>query len=91
MRNNNRQWILRNRPKGEISHDDLELVESDIPEPSDGQALIQNIYLSIDPTNRIWMSDIDQYMPPVELGQVMRGGCTAKVIKSNTFSLYITF
>lgn len=84
MRNNNRQWILRNRPKGEISHDDLELVESDIPEPGEGQALIQNIYLSIDPTNRIWMSDIDQYMPPVELGQVMRGGCTAKVIKSNT-------
>jgi hypothetical protein len=84
MRNNNRQWILKKRPVGKISNDDLELIETNIPEPGEGQALIQNIYLSIDPTNRIWMSDIDQYMPPVDIGHVMRGGCTAKVIKSNT-------
>jgi len=89
MRNNNRQWILERRPIGEISDSDLQLIESEIPEPGEGQALIQNIYLSIDPTNRIWMSDIDQYMPPVEIGQVMRGGCTAKVIKSNTPDLQV--
>ncbi|MDG2060437.1 MAG: NADP-dependent oxidoreductase [SAR86 cluster bacterium] len=89
MRNNNRQWILKKRPVGDISNDDLELIESKIPEPGPGQALIQNIYLSIDPTNRIWMSDIDQYMPPVELGQVMRGGCTAKIIKSNSPELTV--
>ena len=83
MRNNNRQWILKKRPVGDISKDDLELIESNIPEPKDGEALLQNVYLSLDPTNRIWMSDMDQYMPPVELNEVMRGGVVGKIIKSN--------
>ena len=87
MRNNNRQWILKKRPVGDISKDDLELIESNIPEPKDGEALLQNVYLSLDPTNRIWMSDMDQYMPPVELNEVMRGGVVGKIIKSNHSSL----
>ena len=40
----------------------------------DGQVLVRTLYLSLDPTNRIWMSDMDQYMPPVEIGEIMRGG-----------------
>ncbi len=87
MRNNNRQWILKKRPVGDISKDDLELIESNIPEPKDGEALLQNVYLSLDPTNRIWMSDMDQYMPPVEINEVMRGGVVGKIVKSNHSSL----
>ena len=68
MRNNNRQWILKKRPVGNIDLSDLELIENDIPEPEEGEALLRNVYLSLDPTNRIWMSDMDQYMPPVSLG-----------------------
>jgi len=74
MRNSNRRWVLRKRPVGEVSEGDLELVETPRPEPGDGEFLIRTIYLSLDPTNRIWMSDMDQYMPPVEIGEVMRGG-----------------
>ena len=55
MRNNNRQWILKKRPVGNINLGDLELIESDIPEPEEGEALLRNVYLSLDPTNRIWM------------------------------------
>ena len=88
MRNNNRQWILKKRPVGNIDLSDLELIESDIPEPEEGEALLRNVYLSLDPTNRIWMSDMDQYMPPVALGEVMRGGVVGKIIKSN-FGIFL--
>ena len=68
----NRQWILRKRPVGEIAPGDLELVETPIPALQDGEVLIRNIYLSLDPTNRIWMSDQDQYLPPVGLNEVIQ-------------------
>jgi hypothetical protein len=83
----NRQWILRRRPTGNIGPGDLELVESQIPELQDGQALVRNIYLSLDPTNRIWMSDQDQYLPPVQIGDVMRGGVIGVVEQSRSSSL----
>lgn len=70
----NRQWRLKQRPVGDIQDGDLELVSEPAPTITDGQALVRNIYLSLDPTNRIWMSDVDQYLPPVEIGAVMRGG-----------------
>jgi NADPH-dependent curcumin reductase CurA len=83
MRNSNRQWILRKRPIGDIKQGDLELVESPIPVPGPGQFLARTVYLSLDPTNRIWMSDMEQYMPPVGLGEVMRGGTLSVVEQSN--------
>jgi NADPH-dependent curcumin reductase CurA len=78
----NRQWRLKQRPVGDIKDGDLELVSSPVPELADGQALVRNIYLSLDPTNRIWMSDVDQYLPPVEIGAVMRGGTIGVVVES---------
>ena len=83
MRNSNRQWILRHRPEGDIKPGDLELVEQPIPVPGAGQILVRSVYLSLDPTNRIWMSDMEQYMPPVQLGEVMRGGTIGVVEQSN--------
>ncbi|MCC6919299.1 MAG: NADP-dependent oxidoreductase [Alphaproteobacteria bacterium] len=79
----NRQWILKKRPVGDVAPGDLELVETPVPVPGDGEMLVRNIYLSLDPTNRIWMSDMDQYMPPVEIGDVMRGGTIGVVEASN--------
>jgi len=70
----NRQFRLASRPVGEITPDNFEYREEPIPQPDDGEVLVRTIYLSLDPTNRIWMSDRPQYMPPVEIGQVMRGG-----------------
>lgn len=69
----NRQWVLRQRPRGAIQDGDLELVESAVPELKDGQVLIRTIYLSLDPTNRTWMNDSEGYLPPVGIGDVMRG------------------
>jgi NADPH-dependent curcumin reductase len=81
---NNRQWVLRNRPTGDIGAGDLELRESALRPLADGEVLCRNIYLSLDPTNRIWMSDRDQYLPPVEIGQVMRGGTIGVVVESRS-------
>ncbi|MBD6620978.1 NADP-dependent oxidoreductase [Komarekiella sp. 'clone 1'] len=69
----NRQFRLASRPVGDITASNFEYREEPIPQPSDGEVLVRTIYLSLDPTNRIWMSDRPQYMPPVEIGQVMRG------------------
>eukprot|EP01030_Chromulinospumella_sphaerica_P022406 gene22406-22383_t len=80
----NRQWILKRRPSGDIAAGDLEFVETPTRSLQDGEVLIRNIYLSLDPTNRIWMSDQDQYLPPVEIGDVMRGGTIGVVEESKS-------
>ena len=80
-----KSWRLNTRPVGEIKNTDLTLVEEDIPEINDNEILARTIYFSLDPTNRIWMSDVDQYMEPVEIGDIMRaGGSIAIVEESNS-------
>ena len=69
----NRQWVLRQRPQGLIQDGDLELVETAVPDLKDGEVLVRTVYLSLDPTNRTWMNDSQGYLPPVGLGEVMRG------------------
>jgi NADPH-dependent curcumin reductase CurA len=78
----NRQWKLAARPRGLITPDVLQLSESPIPAIQDGQVLARVKYLSIDPTMRIWMIDMPQYMPPVKIGEVMRAFGLAEVIQS---------
>lgn len=80
----NRKWILKQRPTASLATDDLQLVEAPAPSPIDGEILIRNIYLSLDPTNRIWMSDREQYLPPVGLGDVMRGTTLGVVVESRS-------
>jgi len=69
----NRRFTLKTRPTERVSRANFDLVHTEIPEVKDGEALVRNLYLSLDPTNRMWMSDVDQYMPPVAIGEVMRG------------------
>ena len=80
----NRQFRLKTRPTGRIEKSNFDFVEESVPEPGPGEALVRVLYLSLDPTNRIWMSDMDQYMPPVGIGEVMRGGGVGVVVKSNS-------
>ncbi|MEE2879607.1 MAG: NADP-dependent oxidoreductase [Pseudomonadota bacterium] len=79
MDRTNKIWTLRKRPVGDVSEGDLELVEKPVPALEEGEVLLRTVYLSLDPTNRIWMSDRDQYMPPVQIGEPMRGGGIAIV------------
>ncbi|MDP1520977.1 NADP-dependent oxidoreductase [Porticoccus litoralis] len=84
MTETNRVWRLRKRPVGDITDDVLSLENEAIPEPGEGEILFRLNYLSLDPTNRIWMSDMEQYMEPVALDAPMRGVVCGTVIKSNT-------
>jgi len=80
----NRQWILHRRPAGAIADGDLVLREAPIPRPGDAEVLMRTLYLSLDPTNRIWMSDREQYMEPVRLGNPMRGVALGAVVESRS-------
>lgn len=81
---NLKRWVLRRRPVGDIKPGDLEYVEEPIRDLADGEVLTRTLYLSLDPTNRIWMSDQDQYMPPVQIGDTMRGGSLGIVEQSRS-------
>ena len=70
----NKQWILKKFPVGEISEGDLVLEENEVPSLSDSQILIRNIYLSLDPANRGWMSGQKSYVDAMQTGDTMRGG-----------------
>ena len=86
MDNSNRSfksWRLKSRPSGEIEATDLELVDDIIPAIKDNEILVRTIYFSLDPTNRIWMSDVDQYMEPVEIGDIMRAGGSIAVVEES--------
>ena len=78
----NRLFRLQRRPQGQVTEQDLEWVEESIPDIAEGQALIRTLYLSLDPTNRVWMSQLRSYIPPVELGAVMRGLGVGQVVQS---------
>ena len=70
----NQQWRLAKRPTGLVDDDTLTFSEQPVPELGDGQFLVRILYLSLDPTNRIWMNEADSYLPAVKIGDVMRGG-----------------
>ena len=75
-------WRLAKRPVGDIADGDLVYGAEALPALGDGEFALRVIYLSLDPTNRIWMSDQEQYMPPVVVGAAMRGGICGRVVES---------
>ena len=80
----NRQLRLKHRPEGLVSPEDFDLVQEPLPELAEGQALVRVLYLSMDPTNRVWMKDVPQYMPPVKIGETMRGLGIGRVVASRS-------
>ncbi|MBL8206482.1 MAG: NADP-dependent oxidoreductase [Blastocatellia bacterium] len=78
----NRQWRLAARPVGLIKDSDFTWTEEPVREVQDGEILVQNKYISLDPTNRVWVTDVPSYLPPVGIGEVMRGGAIGEVIES---------
>jgi len=83
MTGTNRQVTLAARPTGFPKESDFKLVESPIPEPNDGELLVRTTFLSVDPYMRGRMNDRKSYAAPVQLGEVMTGGTTGRVIASN--------
>lgn len=78
----NKKLTLSKRPIGLPDENTWTLETEAVPEIEDGQALIQNHYISLDPAMRGWMNDARSYIPPVQLGEVMRAGSIGKVVAS---------
>lgn len=78
----NKQLLLVKRPVGMPESDTWKLVEKPVSEINDGELIIQNHYISLDPAMRGWINETRSYIEPVTLGDVMRAGSIGKVIKS---------
>ena len=78
----NIQVLLASRPNGWVQTSDFKIIESPIPEPDEGEFVVKNNWLSLDPYMRGRMADGKSYAKPVEIGEVMAGGTVGKVVKS---------
>jgi NADPH-dependent curcumin reductase len=80
----NKQILFASRPKGWVTEDNFRLVESPLPSPAEGQVLVRNHWLSLDPYMRGRMDDARSYAKGAELGEVMIGGTVGEVLESNS-------
>lgn len=78
----NAAWHLVRRPDGLLKSGDMEWRESKLPGLGEGEVLVRQDLLSLDPTNRGWMNDADGYLPRLPLGAVMRGIGLGTVVES---------
>src|SRR5690242_17847104 len=79
----NMQVTLASRPTGWVKESDFRMVEGEIPTLGEGQVLVKNLYLSLDPYMRGRMNDMRSYAPSVEIGQVMVGATAGEVVESS--------
>ncbi|HEV7422381.1 MAG TPA: NADP-dependent oxidoreductase [Mycobacterium sp.] len=78
----NRQIVLRRRPTGLVEPGDTELVKATAPEPAEGEALVRTTYVGLDAAVRTWLNDQRGYLPPVQLGEVIRAAGIGEVVAS---------
>ena len=82
MSDTNKQILLASRPTGWVEESNFKLVETPVPQIADGQVLVRNHFLSLDPYMRGRMNDAKSYAAPVNLGDVMVGGTAGEVVAS---------
>ena len=82
MSEKNLQVVLERRPQGAVQESDFRLVEAEVPKPGEGEFLVRNHFLSLDPYMRGRMSDARSYAKPVEIGDVMTGETVGEVVES---------
>jgi len=78
----NKAWTLASYPTGWVSEDNFKLIESPAPAPQDGEVLVKNLWLSLDPYMRGRLSQQKSYVKGVEIGEVMTGETAGEVIES---------
>ena len=78
----NMQILLASRPTGWVTEENFKIVNTPIAKPAEGQILVRNHYLSLDPYMRGRMNDTKSYAAKQELDQVMVGGTVGEVVES---------
>lgn len=82
MPESNQRVILKSRPEGWVTPDNFALETAPARDPGDGELLIRNVYLSVDPYMRGRMNDAKSYIPPFEVGEPLQGGVVGQVAAS---------
>ena len=77
-----RQIELKSRPDGVPTEANFQLGEETLPPPADGEFLVQNEWMSVDPYMRGRMNDSASYVPAFQIGKPLEGGCVGRVIES---------
>jgi len=77
-----RQIVLASRPQGEVTPANFRLETVNVPALKDGQVLVRNHYLSLDPYMRMRMDDVKSYAAPQAIGEVMIGGTVGEIVAS---------
>jgi NADPH-dependent curcumin reductase CurA len=82
-----REIRLAARPRGSPGPSDFELTEIDLREPAEGEVVVRNLYMSVDPYMRTRMNDIKSYTPPFEVGKALSGAAIGQVVESRSPNL----
>jgi NADPH-dependent curcumin reductase CurA len=77
-----REIRLAARPRGVPVATDFALAEVELADPGDGEILVRNAFVSVDPYMRGRMNDVKSYVPPFALGEPLRGGAVGQVVAS---------
>ncbi|HLY49130.1 MAG TPA: NADP-dependent oxidoreductase [Solirubrobacteraceae bacterium] len=77
-----REVQLAARPVGEPKPSDFKLAETEVPDPEEGQLLVRNGWMSVDPYMRGRMNDVRSYVAPFQVGAPLDGGAVGVVVKS---------
>lgn len=83
MSTTSREIHLASRPVGLPAAENFALAEVTLPDPGNGEILVRNNWMSVDPYMRGRMIDRKSYVPPFEVGKVLEGGAVGQVVKSN--------
>jgi NADPH-dependent curcumin reductase CurA len=78
----NRRVLLASRPVGAVTESNFRIDEAPVPKPAEGEVLVRNLWLSLDPYMRGRMSDARSYVKGVDIGEVMVGQTVAEVLES---------
>jgi len=78
----NRRIVLAARPKGMVTPACFRLEEQELSGPQEGEVLVRNHYMSLDPYMRGRMDDTKSYAAPQPLDQTMQGGTVGVVEQS---------
>ena len=84
-----RQINLASRPNGAPVPSDFEVVEVEVGEPGDGDVVVANRFMSVDPYMRGRMNDTKSYVPPFQIGEALQGGAVGEVVESRSDDLAV--
>jgi len=84
-----RAWHLKSRPDGTPTPENFELKDIELPPVQEGQVLVRNLWLSVDPYMRGRMNESKSYIPPFQIDSPMDGGAIGEVVESKEMDSHL--